>query len=173
MVMRGANSPKSIQMVSAHLKDLEVLELRAQGKTYAQISKELGISVEMVKYRMLKSVAQLKKRREDLVEEYIATQLERLRMATAAIMERVNDGDLASIDVLLRVEARTSKLLGLDAPSKWPTDESGRPMAPGNIVVDFDALSDTQLESLRLLGLDKPKGDVIDVTDVELIQDGT
>ena len=81
MVMRGANSPKSIQMVSAHLKDLEVLELRAQGKTYAQISKELGITIEMVKYRMLKSVAQLKKRREDLVEEYIATQLERLRMA--------------------------------------------------------------------------------------------
>lgn len=170
MGITGANHPNSIQMVKAHLKDLEVLELRAQGKTYAQIGLEIGTSPEMVKYRIGKSVKLLKQRREELVDEYVTTQLERLRMATAAIMERVSAGDLASIDVLLRVEARSAKLLGLDAPTKWPTDEDGKPVAPGSIVVDFDRLSDTQLESLRLLGIDNRREDILDV---ELVQDGT
>ena len=89
-------------------------------------------------------------------------QLERLRVALEAIMPRVEMGELEAIETMLRIETRTSKLLALDAPDKWAVDESGRSMAPG-ISMNFDTLTETQLESLKLIGVVKDNEDIIDV----------
>lgn len=139
-------------MVLARKHELEVFELRAQGKTYNAIAATLGMSTTGVKKSLKLALEKVSADRDALAKEYLATGLERLRMATEAIIERVQSGDLDAIDTMLRIETRVARLLALDAPARWPTDEFGRSVAPG-VTVDFDALSDAQLEGLRLLGL--------------------
>lgn len=140
-------------MVRARKRELEIFDLRAQGKTYKQIADALGIDSNTVTKALRRVVNDVQEFRQELGKEYVATQLERLRMATEAIIGRVQEGDLDAIETMLKIEARIARLLALDAPAKWPTDEYGRSTVPGAVTVDFDALSDTQLESLRLLGL--------------------
>lgn len=140
-------------MVRARKRELEIFDLRAQGKTYKQIADALGIDSNTVTKSLRRVVNDVQEFRQELGKEYVATQLERLRMATEAIIGRVQEGDLDAIETMLKIEARIARLLALDAPAKWPTDEYGRSTVPGAVTVDFDALSDTQLESLRLLGL--------------------
>ena len=93
-------------------------------------------------------------------------QLERLRVALEAIMPRVEMGELEAIETMLKIETRTSKLLALDAPEKWATDESGRSTAPGT-VMNFDTLTEGQLESLRLIGVVKEAEDESTIIDVD------
>jgi hypothetical protein len=151
------NSPTAPRMVRARKRELEIFDLRAQGKTYRQIADALNVDVNTVINGLKRVVKDVQDFRQELGKEYVATQLERLRMATEAIIGRVQEGDLDAIETMLKIETRVSRLLALDAPVKWPTDEYGRSMAPGAVTVDFDTLSDTQLESLRLLGLGEAK----------------
>jgi hypothetical protein len=94
-------------------------------------------------------------------------QLERLRVALEAIMPRVEMGELEAIETMLRIEQRTSKLLALDAPEKWATDDSGRSVAPGAISMNFDTLTEGQLESLRLIGVVKEAENESTIIDVD------
>jgi hypothetical protein len=50
----------------------------------------------------------------------------RLDHAMIAIMPKIESGDVASIETMIRLEARRARLLGLDAPAKVaPTTPDG------------------------------------------------
>lgn len=143
-------------MVQARMREVEVLKERAKGKSYAKIGEAIGISGNSARKALLRALETLKTERDEVVTEYVGLQLERMRIALEAIMGRVEEGELEAIETMLKIEARTARLLALDAPTKWPEDEYGRPTAPGvvfNVSKSFDGLSEAQLEGLRLLGV--------------------
>lgn len=152
-------------MVQARIREVEVLKERAKGKSYAKIGEAIGISGNSARKALLRALETLKTERDEVVTEYVGLQLERMRIALEAIMGRVEEGELEAIETMLKIEARTARLLALDAPTKWPEDEYGRPTAPGmvfNVAKSFDGLSEAQLEGLRLLGM----ADVATVTSI-------
>ena len=108
-------------------------------------------SASSARQAVLRGLEDLKVHRAELVDEYVAVQLERLRIAVEAIMPKVEEGDLGAIDALVKVETRTARLLALDHPGQWPEDASGRSSAPGAVQAQFDKLTDEQLEALRAL----------------------
>ena len=143
-----ATAPKSVR---ARLNEVDALRERAQGKSYRRIAEALGLaSATSARNAVMRGLVDVSRQRQDLVDEYVAVQLERLRIAVEAIMPRVEEGDLGSIDALIKIETRTARLLALDHPGKWPEDGSGNSQAPGSSH-SFDGLTDEQLEALRAL----------------------
>lgn len=166
MSVRGIarrNDPTSPTSALSRRHEEEVLRLRSMGLSYSKIAERLGtISKDGARKALVRALANNKLETTERVSEYVEMQLERLRVALEAIMPRVEMGELEAIETMLRIETRTSKLLALDAPDKWAVDESGRSMAPG-ISMNFDTLTETQLESLKLIGVVKDNEDIIDV----------
>ena len=164
----GKNDPLRPRMVRARLNEVEALRLRAQGLSLRAIARELGTGSQAGVLKAInRALEDLKRTRQDVVLEYAGVQLERMRIALEAIMPRVQEGDLESIETMLRIEQRTAKLLALDHPGTWPADGMGRAMAPGALSISFDQLSDSQLESLKMLGIGPAPDEVIDATLVE------
>ena len=135
----------------------EILRERAKGKSYRTIARDIGMATASgVRKALYRALEDLKTTREELVVEYAGVQLERMRIALEAIMPRVELGEIEAIDMMLKIEARTSKLLALDAPGVWPEDGSGYSTAPGSIHspnVMFDSLNETQLQALAQIGV--------------------
>jgi hypothetical protein len=145
------NDPSSPKSVRARLHEIDALRERAQGKSYRKIAEALNLaSATSARNAVMRGLADVGRQRQDLVDEYVAVQLERLRIAVEAIMPRVEEGDLGAIDALIKIESRTARLLALDHPGKWPEDGSGTSQAPG-ATHQFDNLTDEQLEALRAL----------------------
>lgn len=93
-------------------------ELRIAGLTYRQIGRELGVSHVTAFTYVKEELDALREECRELAETYRDMELERLDHAQKAIYAGVLKGDLGSIDRLLRIQERRSKLLGLDAPVK-------------------------------------------------------
>lgn len=102
--------------IEAHQRQLKALELRLAGVIYEQIAAELGYAGRSGAYKAVESGLKLTMR--EPAESLRRLSAERLDRATLAIWRRVSSGDLHAIDVLLRLEARRAKLLGLDAPQQ-------------------------------------------------------
>lgn len=161
------NSPTSPTSALARVHEEEVLRLRSMGLSYSKIAVRMGdISKDGARKALVRALAKLKTETAERANEYVEMQLERLRVALEAIMPRVEMGELEAIETMLRIETRTSKLLALDAPEKWATDESGRSIAPG-MVMNFDTLTEGQLESLRLIGVVKEAENESTIIDVD------
>ena len=169
--MRGSarrNDPTSPTSALARVHEEEVLRLRSMGLSYSKIAARIGdISKDGARKALVRALAKLKTETAERANEYVEMQLERLRVALEAIMPRVEMGELEAIETMLRIEQRTSKLLALDAPEKWATDDSGRSVAPGAISMNFDTLTEGQLESLRLIGVVKEAENESTIIDVD------
>lgn len=94
---------------------MEAFKLRTQGWTYQAIADKLGISSAQVYQWVRKEVARRAEETREVVDEITAIELERLDKIVEGIWAKVEAGSLEHIDVFLRVSARRSKLLGLDA----------------------------------------------------------
>jgi hypothetical protein len=101
--------------IAAHARQLQALELRLAGVTYEQIATQLGYASRSGAHRAVESA--LKQTLREPAEALRELSAQRLDRATTALWRRVQDGDAHAIDVLLRIEARRARLLGLDAPA--------------------------------------------------------
>ena len=146
------NSPNSPKQVSADLRGHRVMELRAEGKSYRRIARQMqqegDTSIdESGAYRAL--VRALKKYRTEMAEmadDVRSLELERLDLMLAAIWADAEAGNTKAIETVLRLMDRRARYLGLDKPGEWPEGASGQPEAPGlNVAV----LGDEELEDLR------------------------
>lgn len=116
-------------MVLAREREHKAFEMRKEGKTYRQISEELGISPHgayvMVK-RVLLSLATLTA--ED-AKEVKRIQLERLDAMLKGLWFAAEHGDVHAVDRVIKIEQRRSELLGLDAPKQHEfTGKDGGPL---------------------------------------------
>ena len=106
--------------IAAHARQLQALELRLAGATYEQIAEQLGYAGRSGAFKAVESA--LKQTLREPAAELRSLSAERLDRATLAIWRAVGAGDLHAIDVLLRLEARRARLLGLD--SRAPEGEA-------------------------------------------------
>ena len=95
---------------------LRAMEMRKAGLPYSRIAKELGYSDESGPYRAVKGI--LDKQRQELAVDVRELELARLEDMLQAIWAAVQQGDMAAIDRVLRIQERRAKFLGLDGPVK-------------------------------------------------------
>lgn len=95
-----------------------VWELRLRGKAIAAIAREIGCGATTVHGDLVATLAATRERTADLCERERGLQRGRLDKALELVSAAIDAGDATAIDLLLKVEARRSKLLGLDAPEQ-------------------------------------------------------
>jgi len=97
---------------------VKCLELRRMGATYRQIARAVNVSVETA-YADVQ--AELQALRTLTAEDATAIrdiELRRLDDYVLALSTRAQQGDVAAIATLLKVQERRARYLGLDAPDK-------------------------------------------------------
>lgn len=106
------------------LHQTQALSLRAHGHNFRSIAKVLGVSPatahSLVKDAFAAERECISEAKADLVE------MEVLRCDTylQAIAKKVQAGDVRAVDTALKVAERRSKLLGLDAATKFDLEDA-------------------------------------------------
>lgn len=109
-------SRTSGRSVLAREREVQALELRKAGASYAAIGQALGISAMGAYKAVQRALKRLTKHSEAAAAEVRALELARLDAMLLAIWPQVKQGHLGAIDRALRISQRRAALLGLDAP---------------------------------------------------------
>ena len=134
-------------LVTAREREVSALRFRAEGCTYEEIGRRLGITKqsawEAVDRAMTRSGEELR----DRAAQVRALEAERLDAAAAAIWSKVMDGDLRAHDTWLRNRSRYATLLGLDVR------DAGTPLVNGpvsiNVAPPWEAQQDEDIIEYR------------------------
>jgi hypothetical protein len=97
-------------------KERQSLLLRQQGYTFDEIASRLGYKGESGAREAFRRA--LLRTLQEPAREVRELEINRLDIAQVAIWDRVQNGDLPAIVVLLKIMERRAKYLGLDAPVK-------------------------------------------------------
>ncbi len=137
------------------LTHLHVARLRRDGYSVSEIAAQLNVPpvrVRVVLSEALKHVSQVSVQ---MIDEYRAIELERLDVATKALMPKVEAGALDAIHTLVKVQQRRASLLGLDAPKEVITR---------NFVQDVSDIENIPTSELKRRLLEHMEQHTIDVT---------
>ena|SRR5579884_2523652 len=147
-----ADSKRSPRRVEAGQRRLNALTLRKAGFTFEAIGQALGISPQRAFQLVDEELRAISAQRAEQATELVRMEQERLDELQAAVWAKAKGGDLDAIAVVLKISARRSKLLGLDAPTKIaPTSPDGKDEYRGRSP-DLDAFAQLPVdERLRIL----------------------
>ena len=107
-------------------KQMQALELRKAGVSYARIAEALGYASGSGAHKAVSSA--LKKTLQEPSDELRMLEIERLDAMLAAIWGSVKQGQYGAQDRALKIMERRAKLLGLDAPVKADVTSGGKPI---------------------------------------------
>lgn len=98
----------------------EAYELKLAGWSHAKIAQKLGVSHGTVVNRIK---AHIEVRVQPLADELRAVMVDRLDLCIERLHQQIQDDDQAgrlarNVEVLVKVEERRAKLLGVDAPER-------------------------------------------------------
>ena len=111
--------PQSAQQkVATHSKRVRCVELAAQGLSYDEIAQVVGYSGRGSAYKAVS--AALRARQAEAVDELRVIELERLDALQRSCWDAALEGDIASVDRVLKVIAARVRLLGLDQNTDKP-----------------------------------------------------
>ena len=115
------------RILQAQERQLQALELRKAGVTYAAIAQKLGYKTADGAHKAVGSA--LKKSIQEPADALRTLEVERLDAMLLAIAAQVRGGNLGAIDRALRIMERRAKLLGLDMPTRHEmTGAEGAPL---------------------------------------------
>jgi hypothetical protein len=120
-----SESRSSARRVRAAERRTQALDLRKQGKTFAEIGRELGCSEQRAHAIVTGELQRLNTRRSEQAAEVARLELERLDALLAGVWPAAKEGEGPAIDRVLAIMARRAKLQGLDAPDKRELSGSG------------------------------------------------
>lgn len=109
------------------------VKLRVDGYSYREIAAKLRVDVETAFSDVAVVLERTRLAADKLADEVRRLDLERLDLATKALLPKVKKGDARSTEKLVAVMARRSKLVGADAPVR--SEISGPEGAP----IELDA----------------------------------
>jgi len=136
---RVRGKPKtSKQAVETAEKYARALELRKQGKSLQQIADELGYSGPSGAHQALTRA--IEQTVSEPAESVRRLELLRLDALFEKVWGKVEAGELALGDFILRLMARRAKLLGLDAPAQSKVEVQG----------NFQGLSDAEVVGMAI-----------------------
>jgi hypothetical protein len=101
--------------------------MRKEGRTFQEIADALGFAGRQGAYECV--AAALRELPREGAEELRALDAERLDTLWRASFPAALEGDLAALDACLKILARRSRLLGLDAAAQKETPEAPAPTA--------------------------------------------
>jgi hypothetical protein len=112
----------SERRLSAHDRRLEVLRLRKAGKDFREIAAEVGYAGPSGAYQAFETA--MRETLREPADQVRALELERLDAMLRAVWPSALEGEVRSIDTVLRLMDRRARYLGLDAPAR--VDVEGR-----------------------------------------------
>lgn len=112
----GANSPTSPRSIATREKHQKALAMRRAGVSYPDIARALGYADRKSAQRAV--TAELEAQPGDDVQIVRKMEVERLDGLLFAMWRKAMNGDGWSVDRVLRIMERRSRLLGLDEPLK-------------------------------------------------------
>jgi transposase len=139
---RGAPIRSKSPDIEARRK--RAVKLRVDGHSYREIADKLRVSVQTAFADVAAVMERTQLAADKLAGEIRSIDLERLDIATKALLPKVKRGDLRAVEKLVAVIARRAKLVGADAPER--SELSGPEGAP----IEIDARK-TLLERLASL----------------------
>ncbi len=114
----------SAARVQALEREQAALALRRQGRRYAEIAAQLGLSTAGA-WKLVRRAFERSQKLNEAEADYQRTlDLERLDAALSAIWPQVESGQLRAVDRLLGILERRAKLLGLDRAQEQKVDIS-------------------------------------------------
>ena len=126
-------------IVTSRERELQALRFRAEGCTFDEIGRRLGITKQSAWEAIARAMARNAEAIREQADEVRVMEAERLDAAAAAIWPKVMDGDLRAQDTWLRNRSRYATLLGLDVR------DAGTPLVSGpvsiNVVPPWEAQS--------------------------------
>ncbi|MBM4484440.1 hypothetical protein GS443_14195 [Rhodococcus hoagii] len=117
--------PAATAQLDERLRQQRCLDLRVQGKTLQEIADAEGYADRSGPHRAIQSL--LGRVEAEKVSELRELESARLDALQAAHWPAAISGDIKSADLVLRVSARRSKLLGLDVPDRVIVAEAAAP----------------------------------------------
>lgn len=123
--------PQAERRVKAHTRQLQALELRKAGLTYARIAEVCGYASKMGAHKAVQ--AAIRSTLREVAEDVRSLEIDRLDALLTGVYPQAIKGNQGAIDRVLRIMERRAKLLGLDAPVQQEIE--GRI----NFVVDLSA----------------------------------
>lgn len=112
------HSKNSRTRILAAERRTKALELRKEGRTFAAIARELGVSEQRAHRVITAELQRLNARRAEQAAEVTRLELERLDALLVAVWGKAQEGDTQALDRVLAIMARRTRLLGLDAPRR-------------------------------------------------------
>ena len=112
---RCATDAKTLEIEERRGK---VYELRHAGWSIPKIAKEIGVAISTVHGDLVAVLDRMTAETNETANQARTIDLQRLDAAQMALWPSVEAGETAAIDTYLRLQARRSKLLGLDAPEQ-------------------------------------------------------
>lgn len=140
---KGARAETAKSMTLAKQRERDALDMRTRGFTYDRIADALGVSRQGAADCVKRALAALKADTEELAEEVRDLELRRLDRLLEIAQTAADQGELAAVDRVLRIQERRSKYLGLDAPTR---SESHATVAAA---IDLGHLDDAKLRALE------------------------
>ena len=120
--------PQSAQQkVATHSKRVRCVELAAQGMSYDEIAQVVGYSGRGGAHKAV--TAALRAQQAEAVDELRVLELARLDALQRSCWDAALEGDIASVDRVLRVIAARVRLLGLDQNTDKSMAGGGRLVA--------------------------------------------
>lgn len=123
--------PQAERRVKAHTRQLQALELRKAGLTYARIAEICGYASKIGAHKAVQ--AAIRSTLREVAEDVRSLEIDRLDALLTGVYPQAIKGNQGAIDRVLRIMERRAKLLGLDAPVQQEIE--GRI----NFVVDLSA----------------------------------
>lgn len=101
-------------IVSAKRK-AQALDLRIQGLSYTEIASQVGVARQHCHRYVVDALAEINEHAAEEAAELRRLESERLDQMLVALSKKIADGDVAAIQVALKIQDRRAKLWGLDS----------------------------------------------------------
>ena len=108
-------SKMSKSTVLAAERASKALEMRMSGATYASIGSALGITTGAAHKAVARAMSSMSEETQANAETFRQLEVARLDQMLMGLWDKARAGDLATVDRVLRIMERRSRLLGLDA----------------------------------------------------------
>lgn len=114
----GGAKPGSLMRQGVTWQTEEAVKLRVQGYSYAQIAEVMQVDPSTASKWVKDGLAASKAATEELASEVLQLELDRLDVMLKLCMQAIAEGDTGAVEKALKIQARRTAYLGLDAAPK-------------------------------------------------------
>jgi len=108
--------------VRAQIRAKTAAELRADGKSYPEIAKVLGVATSTAWRAVIRETAKVSYEAREEAERILATEWEITEQLLDAAMPAADAGDMDAVRTVLRILDRRSRYRGFDAPTAFQAE---------------------------------------------------